>query len=668
MDDAKREWYRKGLRPRIEALDLALRGLAQQQEEALAGLRRLAQSLRVSSRAYGFEGIALAAEALEAAPEADAAAGGAALAAALRTELAGQPPPPASVLIVGGEPAAVAAIQASLKSRGKTALLAAGAEEARRILTAREIVFLVVDLFLPDSDGRAFIASLRSRPLTAAIPVAVITARVGSDHAEQNLVLDADAVFEKPVDAERVADYVAQRMKRAHEIQRAARRDLLTGLLNRAAFCEHKDILHQAPVGAREPAALALLKIDRLQAVLDEHGTGFRDQVVRHVAALLSVSFRAMDIIARWEVAEFAVLFPGEDQFGGMRAVEKIMAALRRAKLRTPAGTMIPVTLSAGLTVVNETTICDEAMERAAHFLYLAESGGGDRLVSSDTESERRTDQILIVSGDRSMADIIKNLISRNRLNVEVTLAQPAEVRERVAARRFHLLLLDDATPGGGVELLRALRAGAGPNRLPVIMLVSAEAGMVAALEAGANDYMRKPIQPLALLASIRRVLSRGLLGAGAATTTLVANDDLGELVIVGTALHKAGGFKVLMERHGQAALHRLLDVRPRIVLWDWDLDTLNGAALIKTLDQSLGYEKTAVLFLADAAAEPEIRRLASRRVRGVIRRPVDALNLAATVRGLLNLLAPEISTPSGDEPQWQLEIQRLFQGPVAAA
>lgn len=663
MQEERRNWYRRGLGPRIDALELARRGVMEKKPEALPGIRRLAHTLNASSQLYEFPEITAAAKAVEAATGNEAVALVGELIRVLRTEIIGHPAHVASVLIIGGEPAASLEISRQLAARGKTAVIVGTAHEAEQVLVSQEIVFIVLDVFLPDADGRQFIATLRSRPMTAAIPVVVMAAKISDNDTDQKLVQKADGYFQKPVDAEQVAEFVSMRMKRAHETLRAARRDLLTGLLNRAAFCEHNEhMLHRA--GAlKEPAALVLLKIDRIKEIEAEHGAALRDMVLRHVAALLSTSFRAMDVICRWGVSEFAVLFPGEDQFGGTRAVEKIMATLQRHKFAAPDGDPIPLTLSAGVTVVTDKTLCEEAMERAAHNLYLAESSGGNHIVTSETEKARRKDHILIISRDPVMPGVVKGLIEKNNFRVAVMSATAQNAKDVLSSRRFHLVIIDeDLENGGGFRLLKGMRAIPNYNRTPVIMLISTEDHMVQALEFGASDYMVKPFKPLDLLACIRRVLSRGILNSGALTTVLVVDSDLPDLLMAGTALQKAGGFKVMMDRDGRNALRRLLELHPQIVIWNWAMPELGGADLIKALANSSGYEKTAIIFLADPKDAEQVKKINDRRIKGIIPRPVEVLRLAANVWKMLNLIAPEVATPAGQEKHWQHEIQNLFQ------
>ncbi|RZK29108.1 MAG: response regulator transcription factor, partial [Hymenobacter sp.] len=72
-------------------------------------------------------------------------------------------------------------------------------------------------------------------------------------------------------------------------------------------------------------------------------------------------------------------------------------------------------------------------------------------------------------------------------------------------AQRYDLLLVDWMLPGlSGLEVCQQLRAG--QNRVPVIFLTSKDtvADTVAGLQAGANDYIKKPFHFEELLERIR--------------------------------------------------------------------------------------------------------------------------------------------------------------------
>ena len=65
------------------------------------------------------------------------------------------------------------------------------------------------------------------------------------------------------------------------------------------------------------------------------------------------------------------------------------------------------------------------------------------------------------------------------------------------AAQHVDLVLLDVMMPGmDGIETLRQLRRSRSVSELPIIMVTAKDSteDVVEALEAGANDYMTKPI------------------------------------------------------------------------------------------------------------------------------------------------------------------------------
>jgi two-component system KDP operon response regulator KdpE len=92
----------------------------------------------------------------------------------------------------------------------------------------------------------------------------------------------------------------------------------------------------------------------------------------------------------------------------------------------------------------------------------------------------------------------------------DVDLAETGEEALELAARRHpDVVVLDLGLPGiGGVEVIEGLR---GWSRVPIIVLSvrESEADKVAALDAGADDYVTKPFGMDELLARLRAALRR---------------------------------------------------------------------------------------------------------------------------------------------------------------
>ena len=116
--------------------------------------------------------------------------------------------------------------------------------------------------------------------------------------------------------------------------------------------------------------------------------------------------------------------------------------------------------------------------------------------------------KILVVDDDPQIRRVMKaTLVGHNYEVIEARTGE--EALETIPKESPNLILLDMNMPGmGGLETCRAIRSGADT---PVIILSvrNTEKDKVAALDAGADDYVTKPFGIEELLARIRAALRR---------------------------------------------------------------------------------------------------------------------------------------------------------------
>lgn len=127
--------------------------------------------------------------------------------------------------------------------------------------------------------------------------------------------------------------------------------------------------------------------------------------------------------------------------------------------------------------------------------------------------------QIVVVEDEPGIRDVLRVLLhAANYRVVEAESAARGEVEAR--AHKPDLLLVDLGLPDrDGTELIRRVRAW---SAVPIIVLSArtAEEQKIAALDAGADDYVTKPFAAAELLARVRAALRRN--ATGAATSSLV--------------------------------------------------------------------------------------------------------------------------------------------------
>ena len=119
---------------------------------------------------------------------------------------------------------------------------------------------------------------------------------------------------------------------------------------------------------------------------------------------------------------------------------------------------------------------------------------------------------ILIVDDEQPIREMVDFTLSADGFPC-VGAGSVAEARKRLEETAADLILMDWMLPGGqsGLEFAKALRGSALYSEIPIIMLTARTDNVdkVAALDAGADDFISKPFSPSELKARIRAVLRR---------------------------------------------------------------------------------------------------------------------------------------------------------------
>lgn len=171
------------------------------------------------------------------------------------------------------------------------------------------------------------------------------------------------------------------------ELERAAIRDGLTGLYNRAFVIDRLRRELEKAARSDESIALALLDADDFKRINDELGHHSGDRALRAIADALQGASRPYDTVARYGGEEFLAILPGASDEQALQACERWRSAIEAAR---PDG--LPperrITVSIGICHAKPRRSkghCDELLEAmlkaADDAMYAAKSAGKNRCV-----------------------------------------------------------------------------------------------------------------------------------------------------------------------------------------------------------------------------------------------------------------------------------------------
>ena len=118
--------------------------------------------------------------------------------------------------------------------------------------------------------------------------------------------------------------------------------------------------------------------------------------------------------------------------------------------------------------------------------------------------------RVLVVDDDPVIQKLLKVNFEMEGYEV-LSAADGAEGLDQAKSGRPDVIILDVMMPKmNGLEVLAALKAETGTESVPVILLsAKAQAGDVqAGLDAGADEYLTKPFDPLELLDRVSKLIA----------------------------------------------------------------------------------------------------------------------------------------------------------------
>lgn len=172
---------------------------------------------------------------------------------------------------------------------------------------------------------------------------------------------------------------ITEQKRLEQELEHAALRDSMTGLLNRRQFYAITDQSNQNDLLAQQQFSLLLVDTDHFKNINDLFGHLKGDEVLIALSRTLEACSRESDRVFRWGGEEFVILLPHTPLETALHIAESIRAAV--ARITIPG--LPQFTVSIGVARRDQGESIDELFKRVDDALYRAKNDGRNKVLAA---------------------------------------------------------------------------------------------------------------------------------------------------------------------------------------------------------------------------------------------------------------------------------------------
>ena len=387
------------------------------------------------------------------------------------------------LLIVEDDPHYARILIDLARDKGFKALLAMRGDEALSLAKQYQPTAVSLDVFLPDMLGWTVLSQLKQNALTRHIPVQIVTLDEDRQHG---LARGAFSFVTKPT----TRDGIADAMSRIREFSQPRRKRLLVVEDNRVEQMSIHELL-----GHDDIEIVDANTGDEALKTLRDHPC---DCVVLDLRLPDMSGFEVLERMrADGSLAEIpVVVFTGRE-----------LSAEEDAQLHSMARSIVVKGVESPERLLNETALF---LHRVITDLPAEKQNMLERLNSSDEDLVGRT--VLLVDDDSRNIFALSSVLERRGMNVLTATTGSEAIALIEETPSLAIVLMDIMMPEmDGYQTIEQIRENQAYRRLPIIALTAKamKGDREKCLEAGASDYLAKPVNTEQLLSALRMWLHR---------------------------------------------------------------------------------------------------------------------------------------------------------------
>lgn len=264
------------------------------------------------------------------------------------------------ILLINNDLMERSVMQQVLEHSGHKVSYVESAKEAWKLITEKEIRFIIADTSAQEKSVHQLIQHIRSNPnLFGHIYILLLVNKGQNGTLIASLGVGADDYLNKPVAPQELKARVSvgvrilsmgdTLLQARDQLDNLAMYDNLTGLLNRQAFYKvAQGELERARRGS-EGVSIIVLDVDNFKAINEKYDHNIGNNVLQIVAQVIREKSRPYDCIGRWDGDQFTIVLPGIVSSDAEKIAKRILTGVQSSEISLTSGPPLEVKLSVGI-------------------------------------------------------------------------------------------------------------------------------------------------------------------------------------------------------------------------------------------------------------------------------------------------------------------------------
>jgi adenylate cyclase len=250
-------------------------------------------------------------------------------------------------------------------------------------------------------------------------------------------------------------------------------------------------------------------------------------------------------------------------------------------------------------------------------------------------KSIRKNNSILFVDDSPIIHKVLRETLEKNNFIIYEAYngKEGLEILKRI---RPDIIVTDIEMPEmNGYEFCKTVKNNPFYTNIPVLILSSLSSGIEIdrGFDAGANDYLTKPIDIEEFISRLKNLLQTSILPT---REKILLIDDSTIILSMMTAGLEQQGFRVYTAPNGKEGLEKVLEIKPEMIITDKDMPIMDGWTFFNELKKLPEHSKIPTIMITSRESKAEKAKSAESGLKAYLTKPFTTDKLVAIIEKTL--------------------------------